>query len=260
MKKIIWVAACGMFVHACNGTETQNPASPLKGFGDSGCKKLAKTSLEQKTLSQKQAVVSSAYGVETAGLKCFAWESAGTTLKVDLYNFEGPCGAEWTGNAKLDDEGALSLGLENPGCRVASCGWCIYDWSFELEGIDTSKPLSVVLGIDKCPGTGDIVSASAVLPLDSQAEGISCNYANWNALTWQAAYLGTCGTVGMPCRNGISGLCSEGPTDCEDGLVCGAAGAPGENTCIKACSSDVDCGSSGVLRCEESLCRPKSNW
>ncbi len=247
---------------SCTGSDNQG-SSVLREFRDSGCKKERGLESASDTASITQALVSADYSTETMGLKCFAWESvAAGGLKIDLYNFEGPCGAEWTGEASLQDLGALALSLVNPDCLIASCGSCIYDWSFEVADFDTSQPLPVSVGIDTCPGEQEVERLEATLPVDTQQSGILCNYANHGALGWQAMSLGECGTLGMPCvsENNCPGADATTEPGCEGELTCTDNGDSTQRICAKACSAEADCGELGVWGCTEGLCRPKNGW
>lgn len=254
-------------ITACNGTETQNPNSPdtaLVSFGNSGCKKETLAHATRRT----QAVTLSdggivSYGEEVAGLKCFAWQPTGSdSIKISLINFEEACGAQWKGDAKLDSNGALTLGLVNPKCLIASCGWCIYDWSFEVKGIPAGENLPVTVNIDTCPGEQAIKTTTVELPLATESEGILCRYANFNALGWQALSLDTCGTVGMPCTGTSMCSSSGGVTaqTCQNDLTCTDNGNPSEMICAQPCTQDSDCGITGVQSCQSGLCRPKAAW
>ena len=254
-------------ISACNGTETQNPSKPdttLLSFGNSGCKKetLAHAVRSTQAVTDADGGVIS-YAEEVAGLKCFAWQPMGTgSIKISLINFEEACGAQWQGKAELDSSGALTLGLVNPQCLIASCGYCIYDWSFEVNGIPAGENLPVTVNIDTCPGEQPIKVTSAELPLARQSEGILCRYANHNALGWQAASLGTCGEVGMPCTG--TSMCSLGgdaaEQTCQTSLTCTDNGNPSEMICAQPCTVDSDCGITGVQSCQAGLCRPKAAW
>lgn len=270
MNKFTWCSTLVLLAFSCAGTETQNPANPLTSFKDSGCKKengtkaiaaLKKFGNDYATASQ--AVVSTDYSSETQGLQCFAWEALEDgQVKVDLINFESACGPKFVGDAKLDSSGALQLSVTNPGCMLADCGSCIYDWSYEVTSVDTSRPLLVRMGIDVCPGSQDIRYINATLPVDTQSSGILCRYANYGALGWQASVLTQCGTVGMPCIN--TSMCSSGSNatiqSCEGDLVCTDNGNVEQRICARACGADADCGALGVLTCNGGLCRPKNVW
>lgn len=249
----------------CNGTETQNPASatagPLAAFGNSGCKKeiLAVSAGTANTFSPIDAG-GLWYGDEVAGLKCVAWElSSDGRLKVNLINFEGACGAEWQGQATVDSTG-LRLGLANPQCY--RCGTCIYDWSFEVTGISGNQNLPLTINIETCPGEQNLITASVVLPLSAQPSGIKCRYADFSALALQATSLGTCGTTGMPCTGTAmcSSLDASAALSCQGALNCTDNGNPSQLICAKACSSDADCGPSGITSCQGSFCRPANIW
>src|SRR5664280_526750 len=237
----------------CNGTETQNPVNsgngPLIAFGNSGCKKeiLSASSKEVSTFSQIDAG-SPNFGDEVAGLKCVAWEFTGTgRLKVNLINFEEACGAKWQGDAQVEATGQLHLNLVNPQCMVAACGWCIYDWSFEVKGLPGGQTLPTTITIDTCPGRQDIKTSSVELPLGTEPSGIKCRYANFYAIDWQAASLNTRGTVGMPCDGTATsqGADASATGTCQGDLVCTDNDAAQE-ICAKSCNADVDCGTSGA--------------
>jgi hypothetical protein len=270
MNKAVWVIPVfGLIAYACEGTETQNPSASLNAFQDSGCKK--ETAVKSTTgvrASDSLAAItelfsSTNYSAETSGLKCFAWERTdGNRLKLDLYNFEAACGAEWTGRATVDPNTGLNLTVSNPECLIAKCGLCIYDWSFDVSGIDTNEALPVHLAVDTCPGKQDLKTYSTLLPIHERSSGILCNYADFNALGWQAAALSECGTLGMPCQG--TSMCSQTPastdTTCQNDLVCTTNGTDNESICAKPCSKDEDCGTLGVQKCASGLCRPKENW
>jgi hypothetical protein len=274
MKTAAWVTTviCGLLAYSCSGTETQNPVNPLLNFKDSGCKKenaAASNSSSSGIATAAQALVSTDYSAETAGMKCFAWEVVDDhRLKIDLMNFEGSCGAEWTGQAAIASDGSLQLSLVNPECRIALCGTCMYDWSFEVEGVDTSKDVAVSLGIDTCPGgepvVMPIVRASATLPTAAQERGIVCNYADFTGLGWQAMALGQCGTAAMPCTG--TNMCAADPAatttepTCQGDLLCTDNGNADQRICAKACAADADCGTLGILSCQAGHCRPANRW
>jgi hypothetical protein len=270
-------SCCGFLMTAlvicCSGTETSNPATPFGGpptlarFANSGCKKEAKSATATPYASgigmATQALDIGALATETAGLKCVAWETgASGTLSLGLINFEGACGAQWAGTATVDAQG-LTLGLVNPDCRKALCGWCIYDWTFDVNIAKHVSPLAVTIQIDTCPGTDPVQTKTVSLPVDTTPKGIVCNYANWNALGWQAMALGTCGAVGMPCL-GTAGLCSGSATPtattCNAGLTCTMGAAATDSICAKSCAAESDCGTSGAQTCTSGLCRPKTAW
>jgi len=273
MKTAAWVTILlGALTYSCSsthGTETQNPGIPLRSFKDSGCKKdNAKFNSSDGGISTAtQALVATDYGTETRGLKCVAWEAIGDEqLKIDFYNFDGSCGAKWSGDASVADDGSLELGLANPGCAIASCGTCMYDWSFELGGVNVLKDVTVALSIDTCPGQKPaaipIRSVSLTLPTAARPTGIVCNYGDFGGLGWQAMALGECGTEAMPCSG--TSMCSANPgaTDptCQADLICTDNGNADQRICARSCAADADCGALGILSCQAGLCRPANPW
>lgn len=197
-----------------------------------------------------------------AGLKCVSFQQAASdSLKIDLINFEGVCGSSWDGNAAAGEAG-LTLNIVNSQGDLPSCGWCIYDWSFEVSGLDLSKNVKTSIIIDTMPQDDELETMELTLPTADQTEGLLCQWANWHALEWQAEALGTCGTIHMPCaEDGSNGMCSEledGP--CTTGHTC-AAPYEGANTiCMKPCEKDEDCPNTDALFCDKGYCQLKSPW
>lgn len=278
MNKVAWLSGIvGLFAISCSGTETQNPADStgkLNSFKDSGCKKETRKLAGGDTATAAQALVSTDYTSETVGLKCIAWEVIEEgRIKVDLINWESSCGPKFVGDARMKESGSLELFLSNPGCSIAHCGTCIYDWSFDVQGVETKKPLPLDVAIDVCPGENaieaagasfPIVTRNAALPLDAQPTGILCNYADFGALGWQAQALSECGTNAMPCNNAPNGMCGLSGTanepTCQGDLVCSDNGTAEQRVCAKPCATNADCGTLGVLTCSRGLCRPAANW
>ena len=199
---------------------------------------------------------------ETAldGLQCVSWAQGDGALRIDLINFEEGCSAEWDGDAAVSDN-RVTLNVKNPECRQANCGWCIYDWSFEVEGVDDSREVEVTIAVDDCPEESEIASFSAAIPA-GQKEGIVCRYANHNALVDQAGTLGEMGTLHMPCSG------SEYPPQerpellCADDLLCtevpnGNGKAP---VCLAPCETDADCVLPDILACEAGVCQIADLW
>jgi hypothetical protein len=225
---------------------SDSPSSALVAFQSSACKKEA---LSSQALTAQEA---------EAGLKCIRWQPLdGGTLRLELINFEGACGAHWTGRVEKSESG-LELWAANPSCMIAACGWCIYDWAFDIEGV-TGTDLSVSIITDPCPGEQTPDQVTATLPLSKSPAGELCRYAHHGALSWQASALGTCGQAYMPCRS-ADGMCALGTasTACEGGLVCGDAGEVGQQVCHAPCTGD--CGPTGSLSCQNGLCRPANPW
>lgn len=235
------VAACG------DDSSSSSSGGSLLSFKGSACKKEGNAG----ALTAEEA-----YG----GLQCVRWKTVDAdTLKIDLLNFEGACGAQWKGQAK-DIDGGLELRLANPGCLLAACGSCIYDWSFEVKAKSGADlPLSIVT--DPCPGEQTPETNTATVPLGASAEGELCRYAEFGALGWQASSLATCGKPYMPCRTG-SGMCAPNGSEpeCESGLTCADGAVAGEKVCHATCTGDGDCALPGIMKCEGGLCKPAKPW
>jgi hypothetical protein len=235
------LSSCG----SDDSESSQSPSGAVVVFQSSACKK-------DETNAQALSTAD-----PHAGLKCIRWQPLdGGKLRFELTNFEGACGAKWAGKAIAGDAG-LELWATNPSCLLAACGWCIYDWTFDVAAPAVANlPFSIVT--DPCPGEQEPERVTATLPLSTSPEGELCRYAHHGALSWQAAALGSCGQVGMPCLGG-SDMCSVGASaePCDTGLTC-ADGAAGLEVCHTPCTAD--CGSSGILTCQEGLCRPANPW
>lgn len=257
MKSFLYLACLlTATVLACG---TQDDSTALTSFGGSTCKK------EVNAAFHPSFLYTDLDAQDYPGLKCIAWKKTSSeALMIDLINFEGACGASWEGEASVNEPDALKLEVVNPGCEVASCGWCIYDWSFEVLATELSSDPSLAIEVNTCPTNPDAKdSFSADLPISSTNEGISCRYAHYYALEWQAGALGTCGTLHMPCSTDGKGLClsAEGAAPCQGELVCEAAGEdPNQRICLQPCLEDGDCAASGLLSCQTGLCRLKSSW
>jgi hypothetical protein len=133
----------------------------------------------------------------------------------------------------------------------AACGWCIYDWAYEVKGLDLSKdaPAEVISG-PPCDKTPDVYNYT--LPLASKSSGIVCDYIEAGVLSWTSMD-GRMGRLHMPCREQTA---SYGP--CDDGLTC--TNMPTNSICLKTCTQDSDCPLSTLLKCTDGLCRLARTW
>jgi hypothetical protein len=199
-------------------------------------------------------------GDDLLGLTCIAWgpgDGAGD-VGLDLLNFPGACGAEWAGEGGADGA-AISLRVYNPGCMLAACGTCIFDWAFGLEGVEDGASVSLALDVDPCPGEQEPETYTATLPGPLSTEGIVCRWTDKNALEWHAAETGTCGALHMPC--GDDEICgSLAPGECLGDLQCADRG-DGDEVCLAPCAGDADCLPSGMVSCgDDGLCRLDGGW
>jgi hypothetical protein len=238
----------------CGGSDTSQ--SRLNSFATSACKKEAATSS-----STQQALLVADGSPAYSGLQCIAWERVNADrIRLDLVNFDGACGAQWQGQATVDQ--MLSLRIYNPGCRIASCGTCMYDWSFDVSGVKPAAEILLAITVDTCPGgtTQQTKTYELALPLEPD-HGVLCRYASWGGLGWQAMATGTCGALGMPCQGTMMcGGSTATSTSGQSGLTCGSNGHATQLVCLQPCTGDADCPGSGVLACQSGLCRPAQTW
>jgi hypothetical protein len=238
------------------GTEAGlSEAGPLPVlFSSSPCKKSAATSTTTVPgVSLK--VIDNQAGLD--GLECIAWQRGSKDLQVDLVNFDGACGADWTGNGVVASSG-VTLAIDNPSCKIASCGICMYDWSFTLASpIPANQSVPVSIQVSSCPGSSTSTKTAAI---GAEESGIHCTFAHYGALTWHASAKSLCGKAGMPCVG--SSLCGSGSPastgTCDAGLVCDSSAAQNEPRCLVTCQTDADCPRTDVWSCTSGLCRPKA--
>ena len=224
-------------------------------FSSSGCKKEVAAKMELARARSLQ-VINSEVGLD--GLRCVAWERVGDgEVKLDLYNFDSACGATWTGDGANAADGTLELHVSNPSCRIASCGTCLYDWSFDLHlGLPAGQVVGLAVAVDACEGQQATTHLAAAI--GAEANGIRCELASYGAVNWQANAAGTCGSTGMPCVGSL--LCGSGSLTstgtCAAGLICDSSAAENEPVCFVPCTTVADCPRADVYTCQTGLCRP----
>ncbi len=242
-KSSVVVASFSAVLLACGGSPgsaSLNPDSssaPEGSFLGSACKKL--TTAKNPGL----LVIDSETGLE--GLRCVAWERIGSNeIKLDLYNFDGACGASWTGDGALASDGSLALHIENPTCQLSACGVCLYDWSFDFHApLPTAQEVPIVIAVDACQGQQATVYSQAVIGAEQQ--GIRCSQADYTALIVSDVR----GEAGTPCGGGSAETCGAGLL-CESGLT------SSDLLCFVPCTTVADCPRSDVYACQAGLCRP----
>jgi hypothetical protein len=244
------VAACGQD----DGGQVK-PSVSATTFASSACKK---DSAARSAMAHRYGlmVINNEAGLD--GLRCVAWQRVGAgEFKIDLYNFDSACGATWAGDAAVAADGTLELHIDNPSCRMAQCGKCLYDWSFDVQAaIPANQATPVAITIDSCKGQQQTVQQSAALGAGDA--GISCVFADYGSLTWQAEAAGTCGKAGMPCVGSL--LCGTGSLTstgtCDSGLTCDSSAAVNEPRCLASCTTIADCPRADAWSCQSGLCRP----
>ena len=226
--------------------------SNLVSFQGSACKKDA-------AFAEIMPLYSTFDSDELAGLQCVAWKRADGGMKVDLINFSGACGADWHGKAVVDGD-RVTVTVENPRCMVADCGSCIYDWSFDVDGVDPEAAITVVAEQDTCPGEQEIDRVTATIPAGAP-EGIICNYASYGSLEWHAMSTGESGMIHMPCVGSEESEDGTAPP-CDGDMVCAENGDGNETheICLAPCTEEADCPHPDLLSCQEGLCRIAEPW
>lgn len=230
-------------------------AGPATTFASSACKKdMAAKNAMARIFSM--LVIDNQAGLD--GLSCVAWQRAGAgEMKIDLYNYTSACGTTWAGDAEVTADGTLELHIDNPSCMVAHCGKCLYDWSFDAHvAIPANQATPVVIAIDTCKGQQETVQIASTL--GAADAGLSCAFADYGALNWQASAASTCGKSGMPCVGSL--LCGTGSFTstgtCDSGLVCDSSAAVNEPRCLVPCTTTADCPRADAWSCQSGLCRP----
>lgn len=218
-------------------------ADATLGYTTSGCKSKTGQAL---TVDGEQATTYD-------GLKCVAWEVGADKTTFRLYNFEGGCGAQYAGQAHLDASGqAVTLSLTNPSGAVAACGWCIYDYVFQVKGAAAGVDLSVAVERSNDAQPGKLGTDNFVLPAQASPQGVVCQYGHRFALGDHARKTGTAGMRNMPCADEDPAL----TPPCRTGLACTAVDPAGDHrVCLAACAADADCGDSQLYRCAGGGCR-----
>jgi hypothetical protein len=216
----------------------------LTAFISSGC----------KSKMTGQALTSQSTGsIGYDGLKCVAWEVASDNTVFRLYNVEGGCGASYEGHASIADSGrAVTLSLTNPSGAIAGCGWCVYDFTFQVRGPVTGSNLTVAIERSNSAEPGREGTTTFTLPAQSRATGIVCSYGNEFAMRDHARKTGLSGHRNFPCDVDI--VPSNG--GCQPGLACtpSATGAA-QPLCLAPCAASLDCGDDQLYGCSAGLCK-----
>jgi len=246
MKHFIVLAFLATVVSCTgSGTETDNPATPLKSFSSSACK--------TKGLGEgQQALVRES---DADGLTCVEWtRQPGGALELQLYNIAEPCG-EYLGTAATGTDGSVELTVYKDTCDVFRCGTCVFDFHYELNNVPADEPLRLRIGSAVCESKPTTVTDELVLPIDSQDTGILCRSQDRSGLEAVARSRGSCGAANMPCGQPCDSADRE---TCGAGLTCTEL-APSDSRCLTDCEADADC-SSGLTTCSNGVCQAPASW
>lgn len=258
MKRIqVFFCCAGALIVGFAVACTDSGADDLVAFQGSECKKESVSGFRSPMLFSRQEEP----GLQ--GLQCLSWQTAADgEMDFDLLNFVGACGAQWEGRAKVADENRVELTVINPDCLIASCGSCIYDWSFTVTNIVPTTDLSVEIKKDTCPGEQEPEFDNATLQNASLLQGTLCRYVPWGALEWHVMSTGESGLLHMPCSDG-----GETETDeldlstCGPDMVCESLSPnPREKICLAQCDEDTDCPLPDLQTCQDGRCLLTSEW
>jgi hypothetical protein len=228
---LVAAVVLGLALWSCDSRK-----SPLVSFSDSGCK----GHLEDGALSYLYAPLDAA---DYPGLQCISYGLTEAGLAVDLFNFSSACGPEWEGVAAVDGA-AVTVGVTNPGCLLAACGSCIYDWALEVEGVVGGADIDLTISVEACPGEQAAETETLSLPAETLEQGLLCRYASWGTLEW----LGLVGTLNTPC--GDSEMLEE-PIVCAGDLECAPVGEDGREICVQPCADVSDCPLPETMLCDD---------
>lgn len=238
---LAWVASC-----TGSGTETDNPATPLKDFSSSACK-------NKQQDPQPQALIQAS---DADGLTCVEWaRGADDTLDLKLHNFSEPCADSYLGKAAIASNGTLEVSVYKDTCQVAKCGLCVFDFHYQLQNVSADAPLALRIGSAVCESQPTLFADELSLPLDTQETGVVCRALERSGLDWYARGRDACGSLNMPCGATCDGA---DQTTCSAGLTCTEL-AQDDSRCLADCESDDDC-PAGLTTCVASACQAASSW
>jgi len=253
LASLALIAQC---LQACG--DSTSPATPLVAFEASTCGgSLSNTTgagAAPKAKDLRRAAISNTADYD--GLFCLSWETLDDRqLRIDLFNMDGPCSADFEGDAIRSDDGVALLASPK-GCSVGGCdAFCEYDLSFTVDLASEKQALAVSLD-EGCSRDTAERRADVTLPLDEQASGIMCRL-----ISSRAAYFPGCGAARFPaCSSGAPEAAGQDMVPCPDGsnyacetsLSCQRIGT--EHRCLLPCASDDDC--LGELEtCTDGVCQ-----
>lgn len=244
----VWKAVAAIAVGVVSALSCGTGEDPLASFESSTCKS-----------GHGAQVTFRASAEDYEGLQCIVWEPVEDYLRIDLFNFSGGCSVPWEGDARVTPDTA-DLRLIDPQEGGALCGSCLYDWSFELEGLDQSGDVTVRVFRDWEPGDGPDDAITVVLPLGEVTSGALCGYADGWLINQYAWNHERCGQEMMPCEvldendYCVCGTCEDPAVPCAEGLQCDLE----RTLCHAPCELDGDCGPG--RSCQDGLCRPGDPW
>ena len=177
------------------------------------------------------------------GLTCLSYaRSDNGDLRLDLWNYSGPCGAKFTdGTSKLRD-GRLDLIAVDRECYAGACSTeCFYDLRFVIPDVPADADLDTYLReVDEKSMVCDFGTPVllATLPLSTQWSGTMCR---------------PLGRVTPPRNCEKHGPCDVAGCTCPEGLTCAPLTADTPAVCLVPCSTDANC-PNHAMKCENGSC------
>jgi hypothetical protein len=226
----------------CGGDEAASGAATR--FESSAC----------KTKSGGQGLLAAAQQVTPHdGLRCVTWERRdGGQVRFGLSNFEGGCGVQYAGQAFLSDGGrAVALSLTNPGGAVAACGWCVYDFAFDVKDVPAGADLAVTVERSNSAQRSEETPLQFQLPAQAADRGVVCDYGHPFAMIQLAEATGKVGQRHWPC----TGINPGDAPRCQPGTSCQMVDQQGvQHLCLTDCTDDAGCGDA-LFACRDGACR-----
>jgi hypothetical protein len=244
------LCALGLTLSMCTsaGTETDNPVLDFEASECSG----PRADYESTVARTSAALTLSAQ--DHGGLYCYAWQANDDgTVGIDVINYRGGCSVTFALAETRVEGDHIDLGIVNAACESGSCdATCLYDFTYELRGVDVSRPAWLQLRELACSDDReDELEPRLELPLDTEPEGILCRQ--------QIHYAGppACGMARTPpCGGDYFGTCEDG---CGDALTCVDDGAFGEDLCFVPCEQDEDCPLE-IESCQQGVCQLRETF
>lgn len=263
-------------VPGCFGTEADNPfAGPVDS---TPCKKMpeyASYLAQQSSAGLGAQSLTSGFGSGGSGtgasfasiaqaltvdeqvplaLECLEWTYEGETLHLQISNFLGGCGNEWTGGAGLSAPGQVVVQLDKSECADAACGNCSYDTRAQVNvsaedlvasGTATTQ---VTLRLTNCKGEVTR-SYEWSVPIAAEPSGITCR-AIWDFFAVQSA---SAGDVFSEADVNLYARCEDAEypeftKTCTEDRTCV------DGYCVPPCAVDGDCPLGGALSCIDGAC------
>jgi hypothetical protein len=252
----------------CNsGTETDNPAGPLRSFQGRDCR--GGPSPKDRgpppqtgtggngTLGTQSVAPAGANTLDGDAatynyLSCVAWNrTEDGELMVRFRNRRGGCGAHFEGGRARVEGNRISLQAQNRDCLHSACGYCFYDLEWIVEDVPESGDLEVFVSetdqnAKACYGE----EARPSLKIsEDEPEGERCEFIHYFQVNPWCVLHGECGME----EGEYHCLCESG-TQCATDLTATDSWLPGR--CLAECTSEADCAIPGAFSCLDGLCYP----